>query len=500
MQPVGGRSRRLVRGTAINAVGAVVGQAIEFATVAVILRRTGAVAFGVVVLAQGWILLPYVFESGIGQQVVRAVAARGDERRDADIVISTAMLLYMLLGFAAAAVGVGIAYVALEWLVHLSDSLDGPAGTSFALIAVAGGLRVGSGFVPRALVGATRLPALRLVGLVRQLVTLGAVALLVDGPADGLRGAGIAILIGELAACGIGLTLVVPREVRPRLADVSSASIRCQISNAAPMTAAGGIGVFSTRVDPLIVAIALGPAATATYGIAVRAYDAVRSIVELISLVVMPETARLIAAGSLRRIQSLYLRALTYCVVVAWPAAFAVAIFGDAALNVITDESLPDGSSALIWSMLLVLVVTPAAVGFYVITGADLVREVLPAQLRAAVATLIVELVLIKTVGVGAVFLGSAVGALLLTRRYLTVVSNSCRCSTVDLMRVRTSVVIAVGALGVTLAVVRAARLSVNSSLCLLAVALLGYFGWCAFEFKSDWEGLRRPAQSTRSL
>lgn len=421
--------RRLATGTAVNAAGAAIGQVLELIAVAVAVQRVGPAPYGVLVLAQGWSQLPLLLESGVGQQIVRLVAsdppdgprsiAAGTARR----FVSAVAPLYLLLAGLAVVAGIGAGHLLLDRIMDLPGAAAGSGQRAFDIVVVAMAVRTVSSIVPRVLLGQTRLPVLRVVGLVRGAVTVIATVALVQSAPRGVIGVAVAMLLGEVAAAASGFWVIRGSfDLGPSA--WSRATAGSAIRNGGAMTAASGIALFSNRLDPVIVATALGAAATGTYGVVLKAFDVLRSGVELLSLVLMPATARSIAAGEPGVIATLYRRALTYVALVVWPAALVAMVFPSSILRLWVGRGLQDGPSTLATAMALVIVLTPSATAFFVITGSGRVSAVLGWQAAASAMSFVIGVALVRTIGVEAVFIGSVVAALIVMAAYLRVVGE----------------------------------------------------------------------------
>jgi O-antigen/teichoic acid export membrane protein len=479
----------LAAGTAINALGAVVGQALELLTVAVTVERIGAPAFGVIVLAQGWSMLPYLLESGVGQQVVRAVAGEG-RIGDKEATLDTAVAFYLALGVLTVVLGLLASWLLLDHVFELSRGSRADAVRAFNLVMVAGGIRLGLGFIPRVLVGATRLPALRLAGMVRSAGALVLTLALVESGRGGVVHAALALLFAEVAAGLVGLVIVVPRHVRPRLTGITREAARLHVRASGPLLASSGIALFSSRLDPVVVAVALGPGATAVYGIVLKAYDAFRSATELLSLVLMPAAARALSRDEAPQLATLFRRALLYIAVIVWPLTIATAIFAGPILDIWVGDRVSGAVRPLVTAMLLVMVLGPSVAALYVITGAQRVRAVLGAQAAGAAINFVVGVTLVRSFGVAAVFLGSIVGTLVSTRSYLRVVGDLAGVTIAKLLAAVNGVAVAVAVVAVLLGLVRVTTTGAASAA--LAGAALAVYGAVALAYLVPRLDLRR--------
>jgi O-antigen/teichoic acid export membrane protein len=415
-----GYERRLAVGTVVNAAGALFSEALNLLAVGVAVERVGATAFGVFVLAQGIAQLPYVLESGVGQLVVRLVAAQKGDDESASL-LRVATTLYALLGVGLLACGLIASRALLPLLLDVPDNLEHAATGAFAWVVVAYAVRLATGFVPRILVGAARLVALRVVGSLRSATVLVATLALVDRHQSDVTSVALAFLVGEVVAAVVGLLLVGMPGKGPWW---SRDAVRHHVRASGPMVTANVLALASSRADPIIVAVGAGAAATGTYGVVFRIYEAARSAIELLSLFLMPGTARRLAAGDRPGVASLYGRAVRWIAVVVWPLAIAVAVLSPELLGAWVGRDLVDGPEALVAAMALVVVATPGVAAFYVITGADAVRRAVGVQAIGAAVSLALGVALVAPVGVAAVFIGSAAAAVFTGVRFVQLVGT----------------------------------------------------------------------------
>lgn len=411
--------RRLAAGSLLNAGGAAVGAACQLAFVALVAERIGASAFGVFVLAVGWTQLPWLLESGVGQELVRRSGSRTDSD---DGLVRVAAAMYLAAGAATALLGIVVARALLSTVDLGSHGLDLPtARHAVDILIVAGAVRLGTGFVQRLLLGTTRLGTMRSLDVARDLAMVAGSWLILPDTASGLTNlAWLTLCVeGAVALAGIAST----RACFSGRGD-SRQSLRLLLRVSGPITVVNLTALLSNRFDPFIAAGAAGLVGAAAYGAAQRLYDIVRSITEMICLVLMPGSAALLADGDRTGVRLLFQRALIYIPLVAWPPALLLLVFS-APLTSLWLESPPSGvNAAVVAAMALSLAIGPPAAGFYVIVGAGRVRAVTPQAVVASVANLAASLALVRPLGVAGLFVGSTVGALLLIPRYVREVAE----------------------------------------------------------------------------
>jgi O-antigen/teichoic acid export membrane protein len=416
-------AKRLLSGTAINAAGAVIGKPLDLILLAIAVHRLGAAAFGVVVIAQGIGMWPTLAEKGVGQTMIRTVAGDlpDDEFRGA---FAVGVLFYVLLGVATLVLGLGGVHALFNRVFAVPVRLRADAVAAAELLILAATIRNLTGFVPRILVGRTRFLALRATELTRGIGALALVVVLVPSAEHGMVAYGWAMVFSDLLAAALGLWLV-QRELR---AFTVRAATRIAISAhwvaARPVLAAGAIGLAWSRIDPVIIGIGLGPVAATTYGVAIRVYEMLQGLVDLLYLGLLPATASLLGAGDGRRVGRMLQRANTYATTLTWPGCVAVAMLAPEVVHVWIGRPLPAIWSTLIVTMALVAATTVPSSLMYVIIGADRVGSVLRVQLVAVVVNVAVSIGLLHLVGVGAVFLGTIAGTVLLALRSSQVVAE----------------------------------------------------------------------------
>ena len=414
--------RRLVSGTAINAVGALVVQGLELVTVAIAIHRVGVAAFGVVVLGLSVVQWPMLLESGVGQEVVRVYAR--PRRADGAAMAATAFWIYVGLAAVTVAFGLFVSHLGLITIFTIPRGLNDASRRTFDLLAVTAGLQMLSSFVTRALVGETRLIGMRVIDLIRAGILICLVLALTTHRPSSITEIGVAYVAAQSVSLVLGLALVRHRAAVPL--HPMQASRECAFEHwrvSRPLLVNNTISLLWTRLDPLIVNLALGASATTAYGLAFKAYDFVRGGMELLVLGLMPTTARLIVDAP-NRVGRLYSRALGYVALVIWPLAVVGAFLADEIIRLWAGRPIAGAVPALVTAMVLVAVQLPAATAFYVVVGAGKVRDVLRIQVLGVTVNLLLSATLVFVVGVSAVFVGTIAATAIITPVYLSVTAR----------------------------------------------------------------------------
>lgn len=462
-------ARRLFSGTALNVAGALVGKPLDLILVAIAVHRLGGAAFGVAVIAQGIGLWPTLAEKGLGQTMIRLVAG---DRREADYrsVFSSGLVLYGVLGLATLVLGIAGVHLLFLRVFDVPRDLRSEAVAAADLLLVAAAVRNLTGFVPRILVGRTRFLALRATELVRGGLALLLVLVLVGGGASAIVSFGWSMVISDVVASLLGLWYVRGDMADLSLRECTRPALRDHWTEAKPVLASGGIGLAWSRIDPVIIGVGLGPVAAATYGVAIRVYEMLQGMVELLYLGLLPATASLLDEGDGRRVGRLLIRANTYAAALAWPGCALIGVLAPEIIQLWIGRPVPQIWSTLVMTTALVAVTVVPSSLMYVIIGAGRVASVLRAQLVAVVVNLAVGIGALPFLGVGSVFLGTIAGTALVAVRSSAVVGEltggSSRTGWAGIVR---PFVLSV-ALGVALMALRATTLD---GLELLAAAIL---------------------------
>jgi O-antigen/teichoic acid export membrane protein len=429
----GDLGRRIARGTLVNGVGGVLGQAATFTTLIVALDRTGAEAYGVIVLAQGLLLLPMLFEKGVGLTIIRLTAGDSAEARRGGR-LAAAIGSYFAIGVVTLVGGLAFSH----WL--LLDVLDITSGRSqavraFDVMVLAATIRAMTGFLPRVLTGATRLVALREVELVRDGTGLVCTLLLVGSGADQIVDVAIALLIGDVLAVGVAAMLVqTGPKLGARFTEVDGVVIAQTWKDARPMLALGLVGVISSRLDPLIVGIALGSTHVAVYGVVSRVLQTISGGTDLAFLGLTPATAQLLATGQRQRLRGLYSRAARYAATLVWPVAGAAAVVGPELAAQLESVDRDGFAGALVAAMLVAVLYVPVGGAWLVLYGADRTQDAVRRQVVGGVLSLVLSLALVNPLGVAGVFVGTLVSSVFVSVRVLGLVCDLASVSVATLL------------------------------------------------------------------
>lgn len=393
-------------------MGAVVGQVLTLATTVIALDRLGTDGYAYVVLAQTLSQWPLLLEKGIGYALIRLFSA--DDPSASRPLVASALVLYLVLGALTLLLGLVAGQLLDIPLLRMPRRLRHEGFVAFELLFMAAAVRITTAYVPRALLGETRFVALRSVELLRDAIPLVITVLFVGEYERGITVFATALLLGDMAAavCGIGV-LGVRRRFGVRLRHASRAAFAWHLRNSGPVLIGGATGFLSSRLDPIIVSVALGPAATSTYGLVLRVLEPLAGAVELVSAGVSPATYRMIEAGAPSRVAAMFVKVTRYGALALWPAACVVAVLAGPVGEWWLDADVLQLEAATIAAMGLLVLLPVAVTAGDVIVGADRVAEMAKPTVLGVIANLAVSILLVNAIGVAAVFIGSALGTAL---------------------------------------------------------------------------------------
>jgi O-antigen/teichoic acid export membrane protein len=413
--PVVAHGRRVFRNTLITGIVGVLSLGLNFFVVAFAIRKLGMGPYGVWVLALSFsVSAGYLSISDLGLQagVVRFVAdadGRGEQSRIGEVVSSA---LAVLAGTAVVAILilVGLAFGA-EHLFHVPASLHTALRLLFFLLAGEALFSLpGLAFVGL-LQGLQRYGWIKAVDMCRQvLYTLLAVVLLATD--QGVVAFGAAFVTGSIvAAIGYAVAgrLLCPElHISPRF--VHRSALRPLASFSAFVFITRICGVIWWQMDKVILASVVSTSTLTGYDIAARIQSAASYPLSLTTQAVIPAAANLKAVESTVRLQALLVRGTRYTLALSLPVTIAAMILARPLIIGWVGPAYASMSGPTQLFLAYQLISSSATIANTMLIGMGRVRAVTLYASIAVAVNLAVSLLLVRSLGISGVIIGTLVG------------------------------------------------------------------------------------------
>lgn len=397
----------------------------------ILIRAMGPASYGVWILLSVFLFqgrgLVSLLDLGLQQSIIGRIAASPDPlERNRRLGASLATLAPLGL---VSALALALFAPHVVGLVRTPPVVAQEAVLGLRVLALQLGIELPGIALASTLEGVRRYPARRALDALRvTLFAVGAVAATrTDSPLLGLAASSAVSSLVFFAGCAVALAAA---GIRP----VTGGSPREELRWSRPLLALRLTGIGSRQLDRVVLGLALGPLAVATFDVADRS-----NLVALTALGVATSALIPAAAESLRNdVRSagdLLIRATrwsSFLTLVICGLLFALA---EPMTTVLAGESLPGAATALRLLVVSTGVASLYAAGYEMAIGAGIARRLAPLGLLALAVNLVATLALAPRFGVR----GSAFASLLSTSTIvvpLTVlISKQFRRRAVDLLR-----------------------------------------------------------------
>ena len=392
-----------------------------------------------------------LFDQGIRPSLVRYVSrdhARGD-RDGLSRTLSSAMVLYTVVGLVTFAASVAVALTCGRWF-HLAPA---HVATARAVLMLAGGsLALGFplGVFGAALSGLQRYDVANGIGIgIGVLRALAFVAVLrLHGGLLGLAWVSLATNLLGHALSWIALKRVLPDvPIGARFVDPEHLRLIGSYSGFAFIGALASSIAFQT--DALVITAFIGAALVTPFALAAGLVDNARSLVHSATWVLSPTASELDTLGERDKLHAMLVAGSKYSVLVSWPVLIGLMVFGDnlirtwvgaryATVDPLARVLTPHGPPAsaaqiLILLALPTLIALPQSSASSVLYGVSRHRGVVTLSILNALMNLGLSIRWVRPLGIAGVALGTAV-PLALVAGFATV-AYTCRALSLPLSR-----------------------------------------------------------------
>jgi O-antigen/teichoic acid export membrane protein len=403
--------RHLVRSTFTNYAGQIVTLGVWFALTPFILHRLGPTQYGLWVLVASFVAYGTVLDFGVGMAVTKYVAelrARGQPDQ-ASSFVATALRLYCVLGLLVLAASIPLALLAphvfnvpsserttLSWLVVVTGvgiAVQLPATTAYAVLR-----------------GLQRFDVINLIS------SLGVLALAAATVVVLLLGGGV---LG-IAAMTIPLTVLgqVPmihfiRRTMPELRfgwrGARADLVRTVVGFSSSLVLINASAVVKRKTDELVIGAALPIARVTPYAVARRVSDVPEMFTYQFIRVLMPLASHLHGKEDRERLRTLYVASTRLALALYAPIGGALVVLAGPLLTAWVGARYAGNAD-------IVLILTAAGmleIGLYpatsVLQGIGRHRPIALFSAGSAVLNLVLSIVLVRTMGVTGVALGTLI-------------------------------------------------------------------------------------------
>jgi O-antigen/teichoic acid export membrane protein len=400
----------------------------RFATIAALFflfpfveHRTGLSVYGIYLLVTSLTTF-FTLDLGMGTATVRYVAAAwvaGDSRELGRIVASS--LVFFICLTAIMSVLFGAAMIVVWPSLHIPHGERHTALSLFIVVGVSQILiAIPLGVFNQVLIGVGRLDLLNYLQLTQLCVRVAATIALLS---FGYGIVSVAVSEGILAVgFGIAAWVTVKRRVGKVPVTIRRASwqmIRTMAPFSLQLFIISSAALVILQADSFVVSLFLPVAAVTLYAAGYRIYQATRELTNALTLAVTPDATKGHVRDQLGHLQELFLRGTRYSNLLMLLFAVPGLLFAGLVLTAWGGHSFRGGAVVLQILLASQLVNNNHLVAIAVLTGQGNVALYARYHVLWAVSNIVLSVILVQTVGIDGVALGTAIPIVLLEPLYI---------------------------------------------------------------------------------
>ncbi len=380
----------------------------------------------------------FALDFGMGTATIRYVAAAQsvDDRAEMSRIISSSIVFFICLALTLTflfAVSIGSAWPSL----HIPENERSTA--LWLLVSVGIGqllIALPLSVFNQVLIGIGRLDVLNILQFaqlaLRILATVGLLSL-------GFGIVAVAISEGILAiGFGVAAWIASKRHMADVRVSPRSASWRL-IRSMAPFSlqlfVISAAALVILQADSLIISLFLPVAAVTLYGAAYRVYQVTREVTNALTLALVPAATERHVQGAHTRLQELFIRATRYSDVLVLLLAVPGILFAEIVLGAWGGPAFRAGAEVmqiLLWSQLFN---NNHLVAISILTGQGNVKIYARYHAVWAISNIILSVILIQSIGIRGVALGTAIPIMLLEPLYIATVLKQLHLRAIDFVK-----------------------------------------------------------------
>ena len=400
-------------------------------------HHVGASVYGIYLLITSLTTF-FTLDFGMGTATIRYVAAAWaiDDRPQLSRVISSSLAFFV--GLALALALLFALAMTLTW-----PSLHIPANersTALALLVVVGVgqllIAIPLSVFNQVLIGIGRLDVMNVLQLVALAVRVIATVSLLS------LGYGIVAVAVSEGVLAIGLGIAAWIASRRQMVDVSVNIARARwriIRTMAPFSlqlfVISAAALIILQADSLIIALFLPVAAVTLYGAAYRIYQVTREVTNALTLALVPAATARHVQDQQARLQELFLKATRYSNVLVLLFAVPGLMFAGIVLEAWGGPGFRAGTEVMQILLFSQLFNNNHLVAISILTGRGDVKAYARYHAVWAVSNIILSVILIQSLGIRGVALGTAIPIILLEPLYISNVLKQLRLGATDFVR-----------------------------------------------------------------
>ena len=417
-RPPGQYRRRVMLNTVAVGTGNLWAIVLAVASVPLLLKGLGSVAFGSWVLIQtlsaanGWMSLA---DLGAGVATTRSVAERAALGDSAGLgpVLASGVTVHAILGAVATLLLATAGPATLPRIFNTPSSITPAFRFAIVVFSVQVLLDLVTQGVSACLEGLQRIDISRGIDAARRTAVIAATAT-VALSGGGLRGVAVASAVAS-AVGTVAAVLVLRRVSAPGSWAPSTAEIRRLLGYGSTVALLRGTGVAQRTLDRFVVGMILGPAAVTPVEIATQAQNGALAALSGASYVATSSSSWLRARGDRSTLQELLVLGTKYSSVVAFVLTAAGMVLAGPIVRLWVGPRYSDAVLLLVVALPYVATSAPLAIGSNMLQGMGQAKLVLRPALVAIVVNLLASVVLVRAFGAVGTFYGTLLGVAVLT-------------------------------------------------------------------------------------